>query len=75
MTHLTRADLRAAAGREWILAWRRTTEPSTWKCRGCGCTETEPCVTLSETCITKYPMPDDYEACSWVAPGLCSECA
>ena len=40
---------------------------STWKCTGCGCTDTNPCV--------KYLPGAAIETCHWVRKNLCSKCA
>ena len=40
---------------------------SKWKCTGCGCTDTNPCV--------KYLPGAAIETCHWVRKNLCSKCA
>ncbi len=40
---------------------------STWKCTGCGCTDTNPC--------TKWLPGAALETCHWVRKNLCSKCA
>jgi hypothetical protein len=54
---------------EYFLAVEMKTDDgtSTWKCTGCGCTDTNPCV--------KYLPGAAIETCHWVRKNLCSTCA